>query len=66
VDEIADESLRRLYRQRWAAIGVNIFALAMALVAPRVAVGLYLITTVLLLGLPLVHLHRRWRRSRAT
>jgi hypothetical protein len=38
----------------------------MALVAPRVAVGLYLITTVLLLGLPLVHLHRRWRRSRAT
>jgi TMEM175 potassium channel family protein len=66
VDDIADESLRRLYRRRWAAIGVNVFALAMALVAPRVAVGLYLMTTALLLVVPLVHLRRRWRRSGAT
>ena len=65
VDEIDDEQLRRLYRRRWTAIAMNVFALATALVAPRVAVGLYLITTVLLVGLPLVQLRRRWRRSRA-
>ena len=65
VDEIDDEILRRLYRRRWSAIAMNVVALATALVAPRVAVGLYLITTVLLLGLPLVQLRRGWRRSRA-
>ena len=62
VDEIDDEALRRLYRRRWSAIAMNVIALATALVAPRVAVGLYLISTVLLLGLPLVHLRRRWLR----
>jgi uncharacterized membrane protein len=66
VDDIADEeTLRRLYRRRWSAIGMNVFALATALVAPRVAVGLYMIMTVLLLGLPLVGMRRRWRRSGA-
>ena len=65
VDEIDDENLRRLYRRRWSAIAMNVVALATALVAPRVAVGLYLITTVVLVGLPLVQLRRRWRRSGA-
>ncbi|MGF1470330.1 MAG: TMEM175 family protein [Rubrobacteraceae bacterium] len=65
VDDIADETVRRLYRRRWIAIGLNVFALATAIVAPRVAVGLYVVTTALLLGLPLVALRRRWRRSRA-
>ena len=65
VDEIDDEQLRRLYRRRWTAIALNVVALATALVAPRVAVGLYLITTVVLVGLPLVQMRRRWHRSRA-
>jgi uncharacterized membrane protein len=63
VDEIADERLRQLYRERWIVIGVNLVALAAAFVAPQVAVGLYLVITVLLLALPLVSLRRRWRRS---
>jgi uncharacterized membrane protein len=63
VDQIADETLRLLYRERWVVIGVNAFALATAFVAPLVAVGLYLVSTVLLLALPLVGLGRRWRRS---
>jgi uncharacterized membrane protein len=63
VDQIADERLRLLYRERWVVIGVNAFALATAFVAPLVAVGLYLVSTVLLLALPLVSLRRRWRRS---
>jgi TMEM175 potassium channel family protein len=65
VEDNVSERLRRLYRQRWAAIGLNVFALAIALVAPLIAVGLYLITTALLLVLPLVSLRRHWRRSRA-
>ena len=63
VNQIADETLRLLYRERWVVIGVNGFALATAFVAPLVAVGLYLVSTVLLLALPLVGLGRRWRRS---
>jgi len=64
VDDIAGERLRRLYRRRWSAIVLNGFALAIALVVPLIAVALYLITTGLLLALPLVSLRRRWRRSR--
>jgi len=62
VDQLADETLRMLYRERWVVIGVSVFALAMAFLAPLVAVGLYLVSTVLLLALPLVGLGRRWRR----
>jgi uncharacterized membrane protein len=62
-DQVADEELRGLYRERWFVIAVNVFALAAAFVAPLVAVGLYLVSTVLLLVLPLVSLRRRWRRS---
>lgn len=66
VDGVAEkERLRLLYRRRWAPIGITVLALVTALVAPRVAVGLYMITTALLLGLPLVVLRRRWRQSGA-
>jgi uncharacterized membrane protein len=40
VDNIAEGTLRRLSRQRWTAIGLNVVAIALALVAPLVAVGL--------------------------
>ena len=53
-----------MYRRRWFVIGVNVFALVMALVAPLVAVGLYLLVTVMVLALPLFGLVRR-RRLRA-
>jgi uncharacterized membrane protein len=62
IDEIAEDRLRRAYRERWAVIGVNAFALATAFVAPLVAVGLYLVSTLLLLALPLLGLGRRWSR----
>jgi uncharacterized membrane protein len=64
-EEVADEDLRRMYRRRWAAIGLNVFALAMAVIAPLAAVALYLVMTGLALALPLLGLGRR-RRSRAT
>lgn len=63
VDQIANKKLRLLYRERWVVIGVNVFALATAFVVPLVAVGLYLVSTGLLLALPLVGFGRRWRRS---
>jgi len=62
VDGVADETLDAKVRQRWVIIGVNVVAIAIAVVLPLAAVGLYLITTVLALALPLVDLHRR-RRS---
>ena len=64
VDGIADETLRRMYRRRWFVIGVNVFALLMALVAPLFAVGLYLVVTVLVLLLPVFGLGRRRHRAR--
>ena len=62
--ENADEAaLRRLARSRWAAIGLSGVAIALALVAPRVAAGLYLVTSTWLLIVPLLGL-RRHRRQR--
>ena len=57
-DHVADETLEAKVRQRWAAIGLNIVAIAMALVLPLVAVGLYLVVTLVGLVLPLVRLRR--------
>jgi len=61
VDELADDSLKRLYRLRWIAIGGNAFAVILALVAPFVAVILYLVVAVLFLVLPLLGMHRARR-----
>ena len=58
IDEFADDSLKRLYRQRWIALGVGAFAVLLALVAPLVAVGLYLVVAVLFLIFPLFGMHR--------
>ena len=57
-DDIADEQLRRITRQRWISIGVNSVAVALALFVPFIAVALYLIQTVLLLVFPLVGMRR--------
>jgi len=59
LDEVADETLEVKVRQRWAVIAVNVVAIAVAIVLPLAAVGLYLIATVLGLVLPLIRLRRR-------
>jgi uncharacterized membrane protein len=61
VDQLADDTLNRLYRQRWIAIGVGAFAVILALVAPFAAVALYLVVAVLFLVLPLLGMHRARR-----
>ena len=58
VDEIAEGTLRRITRQRWASLGLNVLAIAVTLVAPKVAVGLYLVETTLLLIIPFLGLRR--------
>ena len=63
VDGIADERLHLMYRRRWFTIGVNVFAVAVAFVDPRIAVALYLITTALVLGMPLLGLGRKRHRG---
>ena len=60
-DDIADETLERIAKQRWISIGVNSIAVVMALIAPFVAVALYLIQTVLLLVFPLVGIRNQNR-----
>ena len=65
VDDIAEGSMRRIVRRRWTALGLNLLAIAVALVAPKVAVGLYLVETTLLLVIPFLGLrrHKRQRNS---
>ena len=64
MDDVAEGTLSAVVRERWIAIGLNVLAIAVALVAPRVAVVLYLVGTTSLLVIPLVGLrrHRRQRR----
>ncbi len=57
-DNIADESLRRITKQRWISIGVNSIAVVVALIAPVIAVGLHLIQKILMLVFPLVGMRR--------
>ena len=62
VDELADDTLKRIFRQRWISIGVGAFAVILALVAPLVAIVLYLVEALLVIVLPLLGVHRS-RRS---
>jgi len=57
-DDIADQTLQRLFRRRWFSIGINLVGLVLALWAPLAAVGLYLIQTFMLLAFPLLGMHR--------
>ena len=65
VDDIAEGTLRRVIR-RWTALGLNVFAIAVGLFAPKAAVGLYLVETALLLVIPFLGMrrHRRQRENR--
>jgi len=65
VDNIAEGTLRRISRRRWTALGLNLLALAVTLVAPKVAVGLYLVETGLLLVIPFLGMRRHRRQRRA-
>ena len=64
VDQIAEGTLRRITRRRWTALGLNLLAIAVALVAPKVAVGLYLVETTLLLIIPFLGLRRHRHQPR--
>ena len=64
VDDIAEGTLRRIIRRRWTALGLNLLAIAVALVAPKVAVGLYLVETTLLLIIPFLGLRRHRHQPR--
>ena len=59
IDGVADETLEGKVRQRWVVIVLNVGAIALAVVAPLAAVGVYLVMTFLALALPLIHLRRR-------
>jgi len=56
--ELADDTVAALTRQRRLSNGVWLIAVACALIAPPVAVGLYVLATVLMLALPFLRLRR--------
>ena len=64
VDDIDEGTLARVTRRRWTALGINVLAIAVTLVAPKVGVGLYLVETALLLIIPFLGL-RRHRHERS-
>lgn len=57
--EVADDELRELYRGRWISIGVNVVALALVVIAPLVAIFLYLLQSLLLMAIPLLTMRRK-------
>jgi len=61
-DGVADEMLEAKVRQRWILIALNVAAIALAVIAPLAAVGVYLVMTILALALPLIHLRRHRQR----
>ncbi len=62
-DEVADEQLSAMSRQRRISNGLLLVAVACALFAPLVAVGLYVAATALMLAVPLLRLGRSRRRA---
>ena len=59
VGDVADDRVRRAYRQRRAYMLVTALAIIVALVAPLVAVGAYTALTVAFLIQPLIGMRRR-------
>ena len=56
---VADDELEAKVRRRWGVIVLNLVAIVVAIIAPLIAVGLYLVTTLVGLALPLIQLRRR-------
>ena len=65
VDNIAEGTLKRVTRQRWASIVLNVVAIAVAFVAAQAAVALYLVMSTVLLIIPLLGLRRHRQQRRA-
>ena len=61
-----DETLDAKVRQRWVLIALNVAAIALAVVSPLAAVGVYLVMTFLALALPLIHLRRHRHQDAAS
>jgi uncharacterized membrane protein len=61
VDDVADDKVTRAYRQRLTYLGLTALATVVALVAPLVAVGVYIALTVAFLIQPLIG---AWRGHR--
>lgn len=59
VDDVADDILAAIVRARWIAIAINLIAVVLAFALPLVAVGMYLVVTLLVLLVPLLQLRRR-------
>ena len=59
VDDVADHQLQRTARQRWWALGVNVVAILVAVIAPLAAVGIFVILAVMFIIQPLFGTRRK-------
>jgi uncharacterized membrane protein len=59
VDDIADDRIKRAYRQRQVYLVLGAVAILVGLVAPLVAVGIYVVLTVAFIVQPLLRAGRR-------
>ncbi|MEX1333829.1 MAG: TMEM175 family protein [Candidatus Limnocylindrales bacterium] len=59
VDDVADDELALIVRARWIAIAANLVAISIAIVAPTLAVGLYVLVALTVFLAPLLRLRRR-------
>ena len=57
--------MRRVTRQRWTSIGLNVLAVALAFFSAQVAVALYLVVSTVLLIVPLLGMRRHRQQRRA-
>ena len=64
VDDVADHQLQRTARQRWWALGVNVLAILVALIAPLAAVGIFVILAVMFIIQPLFGTRRKSQGSK--
>ena len=65
VDDLDEDILRRVTRQRWTSIGLNVLAVALAFFSAQVAVALYLVVSTVLLIVPLLGMRRHRQQRRA-
>jgi uncharacterized membrane protein len=65
VNDLDEDILRRVTRQRWTSIGLNALAVALAVFSAQLAVALYLVVSTVLLIVPLLGMRRHRQQRRA-
>ena len=63
VDDVADNKLKQVSRHRRAALILNALAVIVALIAPNIAIGMYIIVAGMFIVDPLIRVRRSGKRT---